>query len=266
MFGYLLPAWSYIRTCKRAISNHAVFYFESCGPLMNQHLQELSRIEGFNLVILEENESPPDSVYYSYFCPQWDIALKNKSLETIRRWRLRSKLGLGVFVPHEIRDLLRLRRYCLDKFHFRSGDVKGWLLYRRSAPHPFYTSEHKGERIIFYGAGKRYIHNMDEIHEYLENEGIHVTIYDAGQDSLLAQGKKVNEVKGLIGIRGAEFANIFWMKENSTILMFLNPIAVENHGVRNLCELLNMKFIGIPVESNTPTVNPSDLKPLLNGQ
>ena len=116
---------------------------------------------------------------------------------------------------------------------------------------------------ISYGAGRRYIFNINQIYEHLKNENINVAIYDSGQDNLLAQGKKVNDVKGIIGIRGAEFANIFWMKKNSTIIMFLSPIPKENHGVRNLCELLGMKFIGLPVESLMPTVNPSEIMPYL---
>jgi hypothetical protein len=70
---------------------------------------------------------------------------------------------------------------------------------------------------------------------------------------------------GVAGIRGAEFANMIWMRPGSTVIM-LEPPRMLDYGVQHLlANLLNLYFTHLKTgrETSFPKLKPEVITPYL---
>ena len=137
---------------------------------------------------------------------------------------------------------------------FSSEGQACWLLLRRSPEHEFYR-QGGGAKNPRYGTGRCAIGNIDALGSGLIDAGIPIQIYEPGRHSLEDQIRVFHGAKGVLGIRGAEFANLLWMRSGSQALMIATPVERENHASRHLAKVCGIDFAAVKVDSFHPSVS-----------
>jgi capsular polysaccharide biosynthesis protein len=106
---------------------------------------------------------------------------------------------------------------------------------------------------------RRSILNIDSLAEELATAGWPVRIYEPGTANLVEQASTFHHCAGVIGIRGAELANIVWMRPGAKVLMLANPVGIENYGAFNLANTLKVGFDQLMVSNRFPSVSASEI-------
>lgn len=60
---------------------------------------------------------------------------------------------------------------------------------------------------------------IDESFEYFKSKGRNILKYEPGSENIFGQIKKFYESDAVIGIKGAELSNAFWMKPGSKMFV-----------------------------------------------
>lgn len=231
LHGYLLPG------LHRALTDgYDGIQFEDCGPLIQPRLSEGCRLAGLAYV------QPYKSVVADvYLVPRWDRLLLHfeappppKSVITAYRQTIAPLL-----------DLLRSAAeatYVNLRGRFQNGMI---AVIRRSADHPFYHSERMAA-FPAYGAGRTALLNASEVATRLQSEGFAAQVVEFGAMSLGEQILVASRARAILGIRGAEFANVIWMRPHNRAIM-LAPPGRENYATRTLSRIMQVNFFRVPV-------------------
>ncbi|GLQ11244.1 hypothetical protein GCM10007913_31760 [Devosia yakushimensis] len=102
----------------------------------------------------------------------------------------------------------------------RNGGARGpnCLLLCRS-PEPEYYSENGQAEAKKYGASRRSLVEIDESFEYFKSKGHNIEKYEPGSENIFGQIKRFYASDAVIGIKGAELSNVFWMKPGSKMFV-----------------------------------------------
>jgi len=249
MFGYLLPGLEHWVRC--APDKTGIFL--TCGPVMNSLIMEACSLLGLQVSIESfRPEGKPLNLKNKIVCARWDCWLT----EPVRMSRLDRFGGLS---PWSVRSRMqRIRLLFLNRTGAlkanSSEDLAGWLLLRRSPEHEFYR-QGGAAQIPGYGTGRCAIGNIEALAEGLIDAGIPIQVYEPGRHSLEDQIRVFHGAKGVLGIRGAEFANLLWMRSGSQALMMATPVEQENHASRHLAKVGGIDFTAVKVDSFHPSVS-----------
>jgi hypothetical protein len=139
----------------------------------------------------------------------------------------------------------------------------GYRLLVRSAPHPFYDPR-GGAQNAGYGTGRRSLTGIERCVEVLRREGIDASTYEPGAHDVFCQARTFAAARGIIAIRGAEFANAFWMKPDALLVM-VNHEPGGSPPQRGLAKLLGLvHYTEIDAPPSTPLVlDPGTVVPLV---
>jgi hypothetical protein len=139
---------------------------------------------------------------------------------------------------------------------YKQFDRETVAVIRRSDDHPFY---HTARMASFpaYGAGRTALINVDEVAHRLRSEGIATQIVEFGAMSLGQQILVASRARALVGIRGAEFANVIWMRPNTHAIMLATPVR-DNHATRTLARIKSVQFSSIAVQAAKVCLNQND--------
>lgn len=219
LWGYLLPSIDFIR--KQDNLSQRTFYFMSCGPIMDQKLEELLNVLNFN------------------YCIDIEPSAKNCKVVWIERWdrRFKIQVSFGYSIEKLIKYIpiiIQLRRDKKDIIQTIDFVIKcltprlekesliefknKYIILERSEEPGFYKKESGTSKIKGYGKSRRMLLGIEEAIEELANK-IPITKFEPGKYTLMDQIAVFQNAKGVIGIRGAEFANIAWMQFNTLVLM-----------------------------------------------
>lgn len=99
----------------------------------------------------------------------------------------------------------------------KKRDLKCLLLCR--SPEPEYYSENGQAEAKKYGASRRTMVDIDEAFEFFKAKGHNIEKYEPGSDNIFTQIRKFYDVDTVIGIKGAELSNTFWMKPGSKMFV-----------------------------------------------
>jgi hypothetical protein len=212
--------------------------FEDCGPLIQPRLAEACALAGLIHVSPEE-----DVTADVYRVPRWDRLLLHFEAPpppqaVIEAYRT------------TIAPLLGLLRSAAEGGFAASCDVFPMdtiAVTRRAADHPFYHSD-RMSGYPAYGSGRTALLNAEEVAERLRSEGLAAQVVDFGTMSLGAQILVARRARAILGIRGAEFANVVWMRPQTKAVL-LSPPGRENHATRTLSRIMNVAFSRIPVHA-----------------
>jgi hypothetical protein len=121
--------------------------------------------------------------------------------------------------PKLLPEAADLVRKCWREYKCPAGecDFTENLIIRRSEPHEYYLrdmSEFKG-----HGTSKRGLSNSRAISVALKNRGVLHTLFDAGLHCLGCQIRAFTGAKRILGMRGADWANVIWAGKNLRALM-----------------------------------------------
>lgn len=193
LLGYLLPL---VHAQERY--KFKFFHALDCGPLMTPILRDTLAALGYRFQILI-----PRAVRNPVFLEPWDLACaaSDSSTQALRDTCIR--------VGNLWREGLCSQKHC----HGSSN-----LLLKRSAPHPYYLNG-KAE-LSGYGTSRRAITNWDEVCTLLDREGVEYLLYEPGCHSLACQIRTFSQARRIVGMRGAEWANVVWAQPDLKILFF----------------------------------------------
>ena len=138
-------------------------------------------------------------------------------------------------------------------------DPRPWLLLKRSDEPAFYGPEGSADK-SHYGVGRRAIANLAELTDDLRHGGLPVQTYEPGRDTLVQQIRTFHRADGVIAIRGAEFANVAWMRRGSAAIMLATPKKRPNHYASGLAGARGVRFKLISVASNYPEVSAATVR------
>lgn len=243
LHGYLLPSLEY--SLQQPDIRQIVFM--TCGPVMDERLREACRLLGLPGLIAHVDLIPTpwrDSTR-EMPAPRWDGWL-------LRRGRPDQDPPPNDPVAPAMQRIRRqfLNAVAANPSEAASGD---WLLLRRTAQPDFYRAGGSAE-IPNYGTGRRSIVNIDTLAIALRQAGLRVRLYEPGAHSLCDQIRTFAQADGIIGLRGAEFANLIWMRPGSQAIMLATPVAQENYVSWSLANLMGIRFTPLAVDSNHPHV------------
>jgi hypothetical protein len=118
------------------------------------------------------------------------------------------------------------------------------LILERSAEPSFY-SEKGNATIKTYGVTRRNLINTKAAATSIQVSNIEMLTYEPGKHSIYNQISTFNDCKAIIGIKGAEFANLAWMKPK-TIAIMIVPEGMNTPPVQQaLSKILEIEMIEI---------------------
>ena len=257
LWGYLLPA---VREIYRSRTDTPKYHylFESCGPVMDRVTEEVIALFALNARIsslhctLEQNAA-------ATVLPRWDIYLlrdfvlglevapySRMSKRTFRQ-RLLRDLMRPEFVKGFRADLSCIRSLFLA--HVRCGETdlkqadkgrKYYVLARSSMP-DFYA-QHGQAKIKGYGTSRRSLQGISAFIERFNNPALNLARYEPGKQTLVHQIRTFSSASGVIGIKGAEFANLLWAPKDCRVIM-IRPSKMLTAPVQGkLASLLGLEF------------------------
>jgi hypothetical protein len=206
---------------------------ESCGAAMDPLLPPLARSLGFDLEIPPRNASPPSPQPAETTLrldrepagrsprPAWPASIVEGSLH-LPRWDLFLARGGAqdagfVEALRKTAETVVSRTAEPDCCRTAPPD-EAYLLLRRS-PEPAYFKAGGNAEIPTYGTGRRSLEGLETCRDALLSRGVPALVYEPGAHTLTCQARHFSRARGAIGIRGAEFANLVWMRPASTVLM-----------------------------------------------
>jgi hypothetical protein len=240
LHGYLLPCLNL--ALSRGYQN---IQFDDCGPVMEPRLREACNLLSVTYVPPEANVCGDTVVV-----PRWDRMLLHfedpPPPERVISAFYESSAPL-------VNRLIAASKSALDRkgnpFDIRPDEV---IVFQRSEEDPFYLSAQMAQ-FPRYGKGRRNLVNGAEVTSYLSDQGIAARLLDFGILSLAEQIVVCSRAGAILGIRGAEFANVIWMRPESRAIL-LAPKERENHATRTLARAMRVKFYLFPVESSHVTL------------
>lgn len=265
MWGYLLPSIHLIQTQTNPATS--LYRFRSCGPLMDPLLEEtMLRFEYDFKIFPDKNPSSVQS--HNLIVPRWDVRLTRRHRKKEKNRPLPSRL------IHTVLDLDL--KFAAEINAVRSAFIEHTpppnptvglsrfrdtvLLIKRSAPHKFYEKGGHAE-ISGYGTTRRTLHNLSETRDALRSSQIPAEIFEPGKHTLFEQIYVFNHCAGMIGIRGAEFANLIWMKPKTPVVMIQPPSMDHSPLHKALTHRLQLRYHKFIADETCPPLDPAIFKP-----
>lgn len=242
IWGYLFPALHEIfklNSSDPSINNEKKFLIMSCGPIMNKSIDEVLSLFNYKYEIVEKDKVNNINYFKQITVPRWDLWLSNiAQRESVKSRKIYYKIvftelfkkNIPLFINYkifragfllkiiEIRSSFFERINALDSVDSIDLLSDKYLILKRSPQPQFYNGGGKAE-ISTYGSNRRELTGIENARDVLTNKNIPVQIYEPGKHSFVEQIKVFQNCKGIIGIKGAEFANLIWMKPKSKVIL-----------------------------------------------
>lgn len=210
LLGYILPILQILDVGCYRQGRREHFLVRSCGPVMDAVLDEVLQAFGVSY----EKSSASDPRYSSSTAvkvPRWDLSLflggDASSTGSVDTFHSDSLHRLGD-VRGQVLDLAYSKRSVPDQYADKI------LLLKRSAEPDFYRSDGVAE-IARYGVGRRSLSGLNWAKDVLTAAGHAAEIYEPGAHTFFDQVRTFHACRGIVGIRGAELANMLWMKRGA---------------------------------------------------
>lgn len=252
---------------------------------MNEILEEVLTLYKYHFRIIDENDGLVSNVKSS-FVPRWDIWIDELAAGqqtgsdsvspisdlSIRLLQLVSK-GIKKSGTRYLASITRVRDNTLARLGSFETDEKlkslesKYLILKRSAQPLFYMQGGQSE-IPGYGTARRELKGIEEAGTYLNDRGIPAEIFEPGNHSYREQMVVFQRCRGVIGIKGAEFANLLWMRKGSKVIQIRPSVMQTNNMQKILADLLELDFCELvdTSEGMFPTLKGEALMELFNAR
>lgn len=283
MWGYLFPSIHTIDKLNAPESSQ--YLFRSCGPVMDKLTKEVMQLFNYNFNIIPNNSVENNDCCSLVTLPRWDIFLLqphllsqdtpecshtislreelNKHtniLNVLKQKNFTSELSLAISkVKSRMEKKLNMFENTTD-FKAFSGC---YILIARSSEPEFYAKGGKAET-KGYGISRRALVGIEDIEQKLRNRDIPVRIFEPGQFSLMEQIRVFQCCKGIIGIKGAEFANLIWLKPKSKVILIKPANMVTPPVQKYLAKNMDLEYIEIENDQGPfPKLEPETIEKYL---
>jgi hypothetical protein len=233
LHGYLLPGLHHALA-----QGYRDIQFDDCGPLIQPRLYQGCALLGLNYV--DPQASITTDVYQ---VPRWDRYLLHFESPPPSQSLIDAYRQMATPLVQQMQSSAQ----SLD-----GGFVEGFAMntvavIKRSNDHPFYHLARMA-RFPSYGVGRTDLINAQEVAQRLSDQGIAAQVVEFGSMTLGQQIQVAGRARAFIGIRGAEFANVIWMRPNTHAIMLATP-ARENHATRTLSRVKKVRFESVAVSA-----------------
>ncbi len=232
LLGFLLPTVDFIiKTGKKETPEHPTdFYVESCGAVMDELFYEVADKWKLKLKILPLGGTP-EGGFIEFFPPRWDLfflyhaylsnfklrdVFQNLVKEVIIYWL---KPQIFLFKKRKI-EVLAFKK--VINTYLRDLGLNGKAYYgilKRSVGKLAVDRTGKSIMTTFRNVDRR-LSGLDKAQKALSDKGVDTVIFEPGKETLMSQIMFFQNCRGIIAIRGAELANVFWMKPKSKVIVF----------------------------------------------
>jgi len=271
LWGYLLPSISIIFEKKRQNEHDDVVYcFETCGPIMDKVITEVINLLSINAIVLPQEQLT--LIHDSELVHRWDLYLlrdyllgiDNEPCSHIEDFKnctyLKCFLQASKFEEQFKTQILQVKSIFLkyiytDKKNKESIlENRPTLVINRSGMPAYYCKDGLAET-KGYGKSRRELRDVNNFVKNCERKGLFIKAYEPGRHSLVHQIITFQNASGIIGIKGAEFANLIWLKQGAMVTL-IRPANMRTPSVqRKLAEILNLDFTEIISEGdNYPSI------------
>ncbi|NES01634.1 MAG: glycosyltransferase family 61 protein [Okeania sp. SIO2F4] len=274
-YGYLLPSIDQMtKIATEEPSCH--FLMESCGPLMDEKAREIIPLSNLSWEIIEDQQSFQLNSATVVEVKRWDVLLREMQffqgygffLGILKKINLATKSFFVDSDEHRYKEryqLLRQKKSLLRSLKSTRNIILSWidrgvnmkhldiydnkfLLLKRSPPPESYQQD-GGWSVRKYGSSRRGLMGLENAAKLMNDNGIPCAIFEAGAFSLPEQIAVFHACRGVIGIYGAEFANLIWMKPKRQAIV-VNPREASSPSIVLAPELdIFYKEIPLPPES-----------------
>ncbi len=272
IWGYLLPALNEIIKIDSDAHKKRIaeYHFRSCGPIMDTLIDELLSFYTIDYKIMSLIMLDNDNNNREILVPRWDKWLidsrvtedvkwtwKNIALSNITLWFKKNRYRTDFF--SSIQHLKKNVMQKTDNASLRDNSnlsSKSYLILKRSSQPKYYEKGGQAE-IATYGTARRELIGLEEAAESLRKRDIPIKIFEPGQYTLQEQIIAFSHCKGVIGIEGAEFANLIWMKPKSKVIMIRPKLMVDPPALEALAKILKLDFFGLSADEGwRPKLDP----------
>jgi capsular polysaccharide biosynthesis protein len=94
--------------------------------------------------------------------------------------------------------------------------------------------------------------HLEEGMKLLRKQKIPATIYEPGRYTLVEQIRTFYNADGVVAIRGADLANLLWLKPGSLVFM-VNPMGKGSFHIYNYCCILKLFLVERLTKTNFPS-------------
>lgn len=258
LLGYLLPCVHVIGQMELEVAGRERtgirWHLRSCGPVMDRVLAEALSALGIAYRI----ESPA-RVIEGHGAEILTVPRFDRWCAGIRWGATRRRSDAAWSQMMAAADRCAAHLQCRERSTIPDGS---YLLIRRSEQPEYYRRGGPAE-IAEYGTGRRSLLGTGEAEEFLQRRGIHAVVFEPGLHTLAAQIDTFRRCRGVIAIRGAELANIVWMRPGCEVFMFHPPMAFARAPEATLAALVGVKFVDIPVPTGHHRIDPPLIERML---
>lgn len=278
--GYMLPAFAQILSrLEKHKSGDCHFVLESYGPVMDEKFVEL--LDLFRLPYSWQNEDneEPSSVDQTILLSRWDneflLMQYWRTASTALRLKLILKglfsLRLKDYIPlrqkEYLKEMKRVREAVLSKLEAKKSSFGPNLLLDRLRSNEKYDIQVSLGSGYNYGYARRALTHLEPATQIMNKEGWEFDIYNPGESNYLTQILAFRDADNVVTIRGAELANIFWMREGTKVVEVdgFPGKGINTSPAGALGRLLNLNYEVIRIEPNDyPELKGDLLKEVLN--
>jgi len=242
---------------------------------MNKILHEILSLYNYNYEIIEKNTSGLEAAFSEVIViPRWEVQTyeyaKKEDIQFTSTYLKIISTKMLLYIPllknrkiktDFLSSILNVRANSLRKIDKSFTTPKNneflnnYLILKRSSQ-PRYYDKGGGAEIPTYGTARREVIGIEKTVQDLRENNISIKIYEPGKHTLIEQINIFRNCKGIVGIRGAEFANLIWMKPKRKVIL-IHPIDMLRHPAeRVLSKYLGHNYFEITTkEGNFPTLD-----------
>lgn len=277
MWGYLLPALAEAHRISQDCPHPCRhFVMVSCGPHLDRGATELFDRLGLELTCADARVAAEDTSLEQIEIQRWDLlsmklwAVRTPRLSRKRLRYLRRSVPVILHysnVKSELRERIsRVRNWVIPQLTVGSpiaGDLPApdqYLVLKRSPPPPLPATDSSLKHVFrTYGTESRSLQGVEEAAAELQSRGNKIEVFEPGKYTLVDQIRVFANCRGIIGIRGSEFANQIWLKPGSPVVMIsphsMGPAELQ----QTLPWLLDLDYHELTTDDKHPTLQADDV-------
>ncbi len=224
LWGYILPGINSILEIESnndQRNDRKQYIFRCCGPIMNKIIEEIALLLDRDIDILPQGADLRCGTI-TVTVPRWDVMISKFTQDTLNDYFV----DIRRFDQGTFEAIKNVREHMINKINkARLSDfpvkLEGRYIVLKRSDQPKYYDVGGGAEKSGYGTGRRALRDIQTAVRTLKNSGIRIGIFEAGRYNLASQIKTFGAVRGVIGITGAEFANILWMKPGTKVVQII---------------------------------------------
>lgn len=261
MLGYCLPGMNEL--LKRLEGSHiSEVDIEKYGPIMDQKFAELLNLFSIHHRFVEPHEDTPPGTATIY-PPRWDIwsfdIISYRSLGVFAKMKVLAKSILQK--PYAVdsfwwnqkgfrKEIKRLTQHILERLDIMDNSSNEILLLKRSGRSELYDKQKERGNLHRYGVERRALIGLEEAQKKFVGNGLNMIIFEPGEYSLVEQIRKFRACSAIVTIRGAELANVMWMKPGTKAVVIDGFGNSVNSPTQILADIMGVKFDVIRIPKN----------------